>query len=138
MAVESFPLFSYGAFLLTSSVDSKTILVRLSFTLYTSQFKLDSCEYLFWILIANSSDFSLTIGIFLFILNNYSVFKLKSPLSLLFSRVWNFSLEILSSYGKSFRLGAIFVAALSILSIFFISFLSGMCVFIYLVAVYRV
>ena len=45
---------------------------------------------------------------------------IKSSLSPFFSRVGSFSLEILSSYGKSFRLGAIFVAVLCILSIFFI------------------
>ena len=32
---------------------------------------------------------------------------IKSPLSLLFSKVWNFSLESLSSFGKFLRLGAI-------------------------------
>ena len=49
---------------------------------------------------------------------------IKSPFSLLFSRVESFSLENLSSYGKSLRHGAIFVPVLCILSIFLISFFS--------------
>ena len=51
---------------------------------------------------------------------------IKSPLSLLFSRVGSVSLESLYSYSKYLRLGAIFVAALCVLSSFFISlFLCG-------------
>ena len=75
VAVENFLLFSLGVFPPTSSADSKTTLVRLSFMLSTSPFTSSySCEYLFWILIANLSDFSLTVGIFdIFILNNFSL-----------------------------------------------------------------
>ena len=52
--------------------------------------------------------------------------SIRSPLSLFFPTIGSFSLEILSLYGKSLRLGPIFVAALCILSIFFISlFLCG-------------
>ena len=75
MAIESLLLFSLGTFPPTSSADSKTKFVRLSFKLYMSPFTLStSSEYMLWIVIANSSDFSLNVGIFgLFILNNFSL-----------------------------------------------------------------
>ena len=80
-------VFLWGIFLSfffppTSSPNSKTTLVRLSFKLSITIHLVTSCEYLFCSVITNSSHFSLTVGIFGFILNNFSFSLFKSSVTL--------------------------------------------------------
>ena len=65
VGVESLPPFYLGAFPPTLGANFEPKFLRLSFKFFMFQFTMStSCEFLFWIIIANSSDFPLTVEIF--------------------------------------------------------------------------